>query len=485
MKLLHLIDNAGAGGPFRSLLTFIRHAKASDNDIEHAIVALGKDAYPPMVFEARRLGVAVVRNPDRDELNRQVEAADVVLIHFWNTPRLWQFITQRPSAARFVIWSMILGAFPPQIINLRLLEQAAAVVLTSEAPPNLNVATNTEIVPGLADFGRLKAFSPKQHAGFNVDYLGTCNIGKIHPHFVRMMERIAIPGISVRIYGGQPDHTLASSIKASRDPSRFHVIGFVEDIRSVFETSDVFGYPLAETTYATSDKSLQEAMYAGIPPVVFPHGGPARFVDHGITGLVATSDDEFISAIEDLYHNPKRRLELGQNARAYAQRAFSPARHVATLLSVIRNASREPRRNLMDRFAIIKDDGTCDAARFLVSQNWEPEAAQFAINQWRSGSSGELDRYILKLSDDVFQIEGGILHWRNTVPTDCTLRWWAALWLLKKARYSESINEVRAARDLGAPIHRCNLLEQLAVAANEGKGQRSQLTVSELEQAFF
>src|SRR5438105_4568610 len=49
--------------------------------------------------------------------------------------------------------------------------------------------------------------------------------------------------------------------------------GFVEDIGRAIAEMDVFGYPLAEGTYAASELVLQEAMYAGVPPVVL--GGTA------------------------------------------------------------------------------------------------------------------------------------------------------------------------------------------------------------------
>jgi hypothetical protein len=259
MRLLHLIDHIGAGGPFRSLLAFVRQAQCRGSDIEHSVVSLATDAYPPLVFDARRLGVSVFRGPLRNDLDRHIETADVVLLHFWNTPRLWQFLSRGAPIARYVIWSKVLGVHSPQILSPNLLAGMVRTVLTARHPEIGGKARSAVTVSGLADFGRVDGLLPKPHLGFNADYIGTCNIGKLHPNFVNMMARIQIPQLAVRICG-QPDDALSDSIKSSRDPSRFHVLGFVEDIRSILETSDVFAYPLSETTYATSDKSLQEAM---------------------------------------------------------------------------------------------------------------------------------------------------------------------------------------------------------------------------------
>jgi hypothetical protein len=332
------------------------------------------------------------------------------------------------------------------------------VVLTSGHPDIEGVAPGAIVVPGLADFRRLAGSHPKPHPGFNADYVGTCNIGKLHPSFTSMMERIDIPGFAVRICG-QPDSQLTKSIEASSDPSRFHSMGFVEDIRSIFETSDVFAYPLSETTYATSDKSLQEAMLAGIPPVVFRYGGCANFVTNGKTGIVAENEDEFVLAIEHLYRNAELRLALGRNARDHALEAFAVETPAENLTIAIREAADCPPRDLMDNFAPLSAKDNCDAERFLVSQGWNPADAIAAVSAWLASHSDALEQYASALPDEAFQVEGGILHWRNETPESALLRFWSALWLLRQGRDHEALAEIEAARRLGAPKSRCAALE--------------------------
>ena len=102
--------------------------------------------------------------------------------------------------------------------------------------------------------------------------------------------------------------------------------GYVEDIRAALEEFDIFGYPLIEDTYATSEKALQEAMWAGIPPVVFAHGGVRCLVEHERTGLVVETEDEYARAIERLAGDPDLRRRLGDEARRFIRAAFDPAR---------------------------------------------------------------------------------------------------------------------------------------------------------------
>ena len=454
MKLLHLLDSVGAGGPFRSLLEVVKHSAK----LQHSAIALATEGYPPLLFEGRKLGLNVTRGADAGEIERQIQEADLVLIHFWNSPRLWNFITNDPPKARYAIWSKVLGSHPPQLFSPHLMRQAAAVAVTAANPQ----VPDAVVIPGLADFGRLAGVAPKPHDGFNVDYIGALNAGKIHPEFADIMSRIDVPGVAVRIFGGEPEPALSDALRQTSDPSRFRVLGFVEDISSIFSTSDVFGYPLATNTYATSDKSLQEAMYAGIPPVVMSHGGPARFVTNGKTGLIAQNADEFVHAVEFLYRNPKKRLELGRDAAAYARDAFSVQPHVDRLIAILDQAAKQPPADLMLGFAPLKASDGRQAERFLVSQGWSPAEAVDAMRGWRDGRHGAIDRYTGRLSDDAFRVEGGVLHWRNTFPEDAALCIWSAIWLLGRGRVVEARRACQVARNLGAPDIKCRMIDELA-----------------------
>ena len=75
--------------------------------------------------------------------------------------------------------------------------------------------------------------------------------------------------------GGGGETGLRRRFEALGMGARVDIRGAVEDIRVPLEEFDIFGYPLAEDTYATSEKALQEAMWVGVPPVVFAHGGRA------------------------------------------------------------------------------------------------------------------------------------------------------------------------------------------------------------------
>jgi glycosyltransferase involved in cell wall biosynthesis len=57
-------------------------------------------------------------------------------------------------------------------------------------------------------------------------------------------------------------------------------------------------------------------MASGVPAIVMDGGGPKTIVQHGVTGLVASSEEEACTAVLRLLRNPKERRTLGAAGRA-------------------------------------------------------------------------------------------------------------------------------------------------------------------------
>ncbi len=443
MKLLHILPEIGAGGPARSLLALVRSTAATHPEVVHRVVALKRGGYPPLLFALSRAGAELSRGVGRDELHRLVAASDVVLIHFWNTPEIWRMLAELPPA-RIAIWCMVAGSHEPQKLNGALMASANIAILTAPAAEGMAAALRgAPVVPGFverSDLGRLQAVP---HEGFNVDYVGTTHRGKIHPRFIAMLSRPEIAAMRVRIVGGRLDPALEAERRAAPDPERFSSLGFVEDIAPILATSDVFAYPLAENTYASSDKSLQEAMLAGVPPVILPHGGPSRFVTHEVDGLIAADEAAFAAAIEDLYHHPGKRAALGRAARRTALAAFDTDRLAATLMDHVTATIASAPVRLADALGI--GASTSAAELFLLAQDWPAEAARSALAAWEACSGDALADYARGLGDDAFVVEGGVLHWRNQFPDDRLLRFFTAIFLERQGRLAEAQAEFTAA----------------------------------------
>ncbi|MBW4576821.1 MAG: glycosyltransferase [Aphanothece sp. CMT-3BRIN-NPC111] len=174
-----------------------------------------------------------------------------------------------------------------------------------------------------ADLARVSCVRSKAPNTFNVGYIGTVHFLKMHPNYVAMSAMIDIPDVQFIVCGREDNYDLLKQQAQKLGVTEtFDFRGYVEDIKSVIETLDVFGYPLCEGNYSTAELVLQEVTYAGVPPVIFPYGSAQRTVMHNHTGLIVNTELEYKEAIEYLYRHPEEQARLGCNAKEYAQRTF-------------------------------------------------------------------------------------------------------------------------------------------------------------------
>jgi len=161
-------------------------------------------------------------------------------------------------------------------------------------------------VPALIRPDRVAEVVRRAHDGFHVDYVGTLNSGELDTTIFSIVSKLAIPGAKARLFGGALDPEMMQARAEMPDLSRVEIGGFTENIAEIFSTTDVFAYPVAETSYGGADLALQEAMLAGLPVVIYADRGSSHFVENMKTGLVVANAEEFVAAIERLYRGPKQ-----------------------------------------------------------------------------------------------------------------------------------------------------------------------------------
>ena len=77
----------------------------------------------------------------------------------------------------------------------------------------------------------------------------------------------------------------------------------------------MFIFPSETDTYGNV---VLEAMASGLPVVVSAHGGPKFLVKAGVNGYIASTAEEFRSAVMDLYTDPGRLRQMRSAAREAA-----------------------------------------------------------------------------------------------------------------------------------------------------------------------
>ena len=60
---------------------------------------------------------------------------------------------------------------------------------------------------------------------------------------------------------------------------------------------------------------MQEALASAVPAIVMDQGGPRFIVRHGVTGVVASSDEEFCRSVAMLASSERVRREMGHAGR--------------------------------------------------------------------------------------------------------------------------------------------------------------------------
>jgi hypothetical protein len=94
LRILHLIEEISAGGPARCLLGYVRLSRELDSDVEHRVVSLSAGGYPPVLYQYAAERIPLERAPEPARLAEAVTWADVVLVHYWTTPRMLACLEQ-------------------------------------------------------------------------------------------------------------------------------------------------------------------------------------------------------------------------------------------------------------------------------------------------------------------------------------------------------------------------------------------------------
>jgi glycosyltransferase involved in cell wall biosynthesis len=446
LKILHIIPRFTGGGPERSLLAFVAQERVVGTANRHAVAILDAPVSLHMLVAARKLGVELVIRPERDALTRLIEGTDIVQIHFWNHPAMATLLrTLAFPPARVLVWSRILGIHAPQVLTEDVARFGDRLVVTSRRTLESAGARHARQhdvpihhIPGIADMGRLDGFVPRQHDGVCVGYIGVVNETKMHPRFAEMSAAVCAPEIRFVVCGGGGGEAhLRSRLSALGIAERVAIRGAIENIREALEEFDIFGYPLADDTYATSEKALQEAMWVGVPPVVFPHGGLRDLVEHERTGLVVTTEQGYSDAIERLARDTVLRCRLGEEARSFARAEFEPARWSRILNELLRTMMDEPLKT-REPWPGAGDSAAANFVRSLGDQAG-PFATALAepvgASRRRAAANGQIAAASRLLANG----EGGVAHYCNAFPDDPDLRFWAGL-------ISEAAARGRAAR---------------------------------------
>jgi hypothetical protein len=430
LRILHLIERLSLGGAGRSLI-----AAAEQSQARHRILSL-RPTNPDAVERARRSRISLAQPGMIEE---EIANCDVLHVHFWNTPELYDALTRQLPPARFLMTAHVLGSTEPHVLPGELYQLFDRVIATTPVTPG------DYMIPPAADFTRIACEAKRGDGKFTVGFIGSLDFCKLHPDYIRM--HLSIEGdYRVLVAGDGPDASkLRRQAEAAGIADRFEWFGYVENISDVLNKCDVFGYPLRPSNFATAELVLHEAMYAGLPCVLLADGGASHTIAHNKTGFVVANIAEYVERVHELRESSVLRERVGRAAAVHA-RAHLGAAKIAPLIDAV--------------YAEMVDHKAVPRRLLRVASGhaaWLRSLGRGGDRFRRSLAGDEIaDDEIMAASPSVASADaGGVLHYRRYYPGDAVLRYWAGLVLLGQGRFALAAGEFRAAQNAGFDMMRC------------------------------
>lgn len=454
LRVLHIFAQLRPGGPIQALISAVKRGRAT-NHIEHHIVSL-RPADRHASAQAAAAGIAGSSAPDAAHLRSLMSNADIVTAHFWNDPDMHAFLAAELPPIRLLLWCHVNGAAPPHIIGADLLARSDLAVVAAQATlelPAIRAAAPAQIalVRSVADFSRLARIAPVAHQGINVGYVGNVSFAKLHENYIRMCAAVTIPSVRFLICGeGSAVRPLERQAAELGLLDRIEFCGPTDDIASFLSKLDVFGYPLTATTSATGELALQEAMYAGVPPVVFAHGGPAELVENGKTGFVVGNEHEYVASIEELCRNPDIRRRMGANAsRAMHTLAADTVGEPEAAYERIMASHKHPRAPMTAIAPLADPRSTASRGAWCLVRSLDGMGDALFITSLTATDDADAAAAELQIPRASADMQEAILHYRIRYPDDPHLRVWAGLILQARGRLALAASEFHAGISLG------------------------------------
>jgi len=107
----------------------------------------------------------------------------------------------------------------------------------------------------------------------------------------------------------------------------------VKDLQEI----DIGLYPLTRDEFVLGKSGLKAIQYMafGIPTVATNYGTTPLLIEHMKNGWLVNSDDEWITALKTLIHDPKLRCRLGKNARKTVLNRYSVSAVASQYLNIL------------------------------------------------------------------------------------------------------------------------------------------------------
>ncbi len=435
IEVLHVTQQLSGGGAGRALEALVAGAEAS----RHQVVSL-IPATPGARARLAARAIPLVEQPSSAELNAYASQADVVQIHFWNTPELYVFMTTK-RCCRIVIWSHVVGSTAPHILIPELAQYSQALVHTC-------ITTDPEaitIAPRSPHHFQQRRPSIEVNHPLTVGIFGTLHASRMCTEALEVFTQAECPGSRLHVVGqGDLIPVWQRRIAELNLQKRAEFPGFVNDVGHELARMDVLLHLPKPGCFATADLALQEALLAGVVPVVLAGTPVADLVRHNVDGLIAVDAQQCVQHLQRLDADRPLLRRMRAAGQARARQEFKPDSCANAFERLYERICQTPRATR----GLQLNGGDSGAERFMASLG--SAAEPFQISAQRTPGWQEADEQIAASPAALVGAgAGGILHYRGAYPTDLWLRYWAGLVLATAGRSALAAAELAAAAQAG------------------------------------
>lgn len=199
-------------------------------------------------------------------------------------------------------------------------------------------AARVEVLPTVVDTEKLRpAVGEKSGAGVVVGWIGSTTTIEFLEPFLELWPRIReqVPDAVLRIVGGRPRSKLPDGVECVP----WSLEGEIEELRGF----DIGIMPMPDNPWTRGKCAFKaiEYMAVAVPAVCSPVGMNLELIEHGRTGFLPRSDEEWISTLVELARDRHLRRSVGESGRAVIEREYSLKAAQPRFLRAVRMAAEK------------------------------------------------------------------------------------------------------------------------------------------------
>jgi len=189
------------------------------------------------------------------------------------------------------------------------------------------------IVPSSIDTDRYQPLPPNRVAGrVVVGWMGSSSSQTYLEIFAAMLREVAaLPNVEIRVVSNR--RPALPGVPLTWRP--WSAATEVEDIASF----DVGIMPMPDTQWALGKCALKALQYMamGVATVASAVGANREVIEHGRSGLLASTDAEWLAGLRALSESPELRARLGRAGRVTVETRYSMRSSAAAFAEVVRS----------------------------------------------------------------------------------------------------------------------------------------------------